>query len=91
MPKKDISGQRFGKLIVLEETHERASNGSILWKCECDCGNIVLSTGSDLRGGRRITCGKCSKYENLLGQKFNLLTVIADTHTKVNDKEVWEC
>lgn len=91
MPKKDIINQKFGKLTVLEETQNRASNGSILWKCECECGNIVFSTGSDLKSGRRVSCGKCPKYENLIGQKFNLLTVIADTHTKINGKEVWEC
>lgn len=91
MPKKDITNQKFGKLTVLEETQNRAGNGSILWKCKCECGNIVFSIGSDLRSGRRVSCGKCPRYENLIGQKFNLLTVIADTHTKINDKEVWEC
>lgn len=92
MPKKkDITGQRFNKLVVLKETNERASNGSILWECKCDCGNIILTTGSELRSGKRVSCGKCPRYENLIGQKFNLLTVIADTHTKINEKEVWEC
>lgn len=91
MPKKNITGQRFGKLTVLEETAERASNGTVIWKCECDCGNIISISGTELRCGRQTSCGKCSKYENLLGQKFNSLTVIADTFTKVNGKEVWEC
>ena len=91
MPKKkDIINQKFGKLTVLEETQNRASNGSILWKCECECGNIIFSTGSVLKSGRRVSCGKCPRYENLIGQKFNLLTVIADTHTKTNNKEVWD-
>lgn len=91
MPKKDIVGKKFGKLLVISETQQRAANGSILWECKCDCGNNIFDTGSNLRSGRRVSCGKCPRYENLIGQKFNLLTVIADTHTKINDKEVWEC
>ena len=38
-PSKDIRGQRFGKLIVIEPTDKRADGGSVVWKCHCDCGN----------------------------------------------------
>ena len=37
---KDLTGQRFGRLTVLEKTNKRC-HGYIVWKCKCDCGNIV--------------------------------------------------
>lgn len=34
---KDITGQRFGRLIALKHVGF-ASNNIALWKCKCDCG-----------------------------------------------------
>ena len=47
---KDLTGQRFGKLTVLEITEERR-NRQVVWKCQCDCGNIVYVVGGSLRNG----------------------------------------
>lgn len=91
MPKKDITGQKFGKLTVIQETKQRASNGSILWECQCDCGNICYAVGSDLKSNRKISCGLCYKGEDLTGQKFNKLTVLGPTEKRVNQKMVWKC
>lgn len=52
----DLLGQRFGRLTVIEETDRRA-NGSILWKCRCDCGNTVLVRSNHLRRGGVLSCG----------------------------------
>lgn len=52
----DLLGQRFGRLTVIEETNRRA-NGSILWKCKCDCGNTVLVRSNHLRRGGVLSCG----------------------------------
>ena len=54
--RKDISGQRFGLLVALEPTEER-SNGSIVWKCQCDCGNITTGSVLNLQRGDKISCG----------------------------------
>lgn len=92
MPKKDLSNQRFGKLTVIEDSGNRASNGGILWKCLCDCGNYTYVVGSNLTRKKHPTqtCGKCSKTENLIGQKFNLLTVIEQAENK-NGRSYWKC
>lgn len=39
--KKNLIGQKFGRLTVLEETDERSTQGGVIWKCKCDCGKIV--------------------------------------------------
>lgn len=62
MPQKiDLTGKRFGKLVVLSEVAER-KNKSILWECRCDCGNKVIVQGMALRCGHTKSCG-CLKIE----------------------------
>ena len=39
----DIAGKRYGKLTALEPTNERRY-GSVVWKCQCDCGKIHYAT-----------------------------------------------
>lgn len=62
---KDLTGQRFGKLVVLNIIEERR-NLKILWECICDCGNKIIVTGQDLKRGHSKSCGcllKNNKYE----------------------------
>jgi len=55
---KDISGKRFGRLVVLEPTDKRKQN-NVVWKCLCDCGNYYFVGTSSLNRGKRGTksCG----------------------------------
>lgn len=53
---KDLTGQKFGKLTVLE----RAPNnrfGNTCWKCQCECGSITIVDVNNLRQGTTISCG----------------------------------
>ncbi len=58
---KDITGQRFGKLIAIEPTEKR-KNGGVVWKFQCDCGSIVEKIISEVTTKKNPTtsCG-CSK------------------------------
>jgi len=38
---KELKGQTFGRLLALEPTDKRDSNGSVIWKCVCTCGTKV--------------------------------------------------
>lgn len=62
MPRKvvNIIGQRFGRLVVLENTNQKA-HGSTVHKCVCDCGNIILVPNSYLTGGHTKSCGCLSR------------------------------
>lgn len=33
MPRKELTGQKFGKLTVIRDSGKRAPNGGILWEC----------------------------------------------------------
>lgn len=63
--KKDMTGLRFGRLVVLCEDG-RTKDGKAKWKCQCDCGNIVSVTGDRLRNGHQKSCG-CQTSERKSG------------------------
>ena len=52
----DISGERFGRLVVLKQ-NGRTSDRHIIWECKCKCGNIVNVSSRDLIGGHTKSCG----------------------------------
>ena len=59
----DITGQRFGRLLVLSQAsskHKRA-----YWICLCDCGKQCTAMGKYLRQGKKQSCG-CLHRENRL-------------------------
>ena len=53
---KDLTGEVFGRLTVLEMTPERR-NRQVVWKCQCECGNITDVVGQALRTGHTKSCG----------------------------------
>lgn len=59
----DITGQKFGKLTVIERCGTR--NRQSLWRCICECGNETLSLSNSLRDGKSKTCG-CSRLDHLV-------------------------
>lgn len=52
----NILGKRFGMLVTLTPTSEKRY-GSIVWQCQCDCGNTCLVTASQLTQNRTKSCG----------------------------------
>ena len=72
------------RLIVLTENKNRSVPGSIYWDCLCECGTKKTYDGKSIRSGHTLSCG-CYKRDllkhqadkdNLIGKKFNKLTVI---------------
>jgi len=54
--KKDISGQRFGRLVAIREVG-RTWQMQVKWLCQCDCGNTVEVITRSLTGGNTESCG----------------------------------
>ena len=55
---KDLTGHRFGKLLVLGRDIDRKSKCRFAyWNCRCDCGRVVSVVGSTLRNGDTKSCG----------------------------------
>jgi hypothetical protein len=94
---KDLTGQRFGRLIVIEKAGQN-KNRNTLWKCLCDCGNETIVVSTSLTNGDTQSCD-CLRREsvskncfiNLIGQKFGRLTVkeyVGKTKGKISS---WKC
>ena len=60
--KSNIEGQIFGYLTVLTDSNRRDTDGSIIWECQCECGNITYVSTSNLTRKKEptISCG-CKK------------------------------
>lgn len=52
---KDLSGQQFGKLTIIERHTNKGR--AVRWKALCECGNISYPNTSNLIRGRAKTCG----------------------------------
>ena len=57
---KDLTEQRFGKLVAIKM--HGSDKGQALWLCRCDCGNEIVVRGADLRSGNTKSCG-CLRKE----------------------------
>jgi hypothetical protein len=51
----DLTGERFGRLVVIERVPN--NNKRVMWKCKCDCGNITIVDGAHLKDGHTKSCG----------------------------------
>lgn len=74
--KLDLTGQRFGRLTVIEESG-RDNFRQVMWKCKCDCGNEVVVRGYQLRSRRTQSCG-CLQKE--------ITSKVKTTHGKNNTR-----
>lgn len=72
----DLTGQRFGKLVVLSFVGKDEYYDKI-WSCKCDCGNIVNVRQGHLRSGHTASYG-CDKPQlnDFTGRRFGSLAVI---------------
>lgn len=61
---KDMTGHRFGRLLVLERA-DNTAKGKARWKCRCDCGNIIIAEGANLRSGASKSCGCIGKEKTI--------------------------
>lgn len=59
----DLTGQKFGRLTVIELAETK--NWNVYWKCKCECGNYTTVLSSKLRVERTQSCG-CIRKEIII-------------------------
>jgi hypothetical protein len=74
--RKDLSGKRFGRLIVLNETKDVIEGNNkcsyVYWKVRCDCGNEKFIRGNLLSYGSVVSCGCYNKEKAIIhGQRVD--------------------
>lgn len=57
----DITGMKFGYLTAIHKTDKRY-DGSIVWLCQCDCGNAKEVAAKLLKKHNTLSCG-CYRKE----------------------------
>lgn len=73
---KDLTNQRFGKLVALYiDTNQESHYGGNIWVCKCDCGNVIKVPTNSLTTGNTQSCG-CLNKHNLLGKRFGRLIAL---------------
>jgi len=75
---QDLTGKRFGKLIVLNESEKY--KGQICWFCLCDCGKHIVVGANHLPNGHTQSCGCLGRERRLSSTR---------THGKSKTSEYW--
>ena len=100
----DLTGQRFGRLIVIERADDYISPSGykyVMWHCRCNCGNEIDVKTSSLNNGNTKSCGCLARETNsknhqvdLTGQVFGRWTVIEKADNLHQDAKYtikWKC
>lgn len=98
--KKDMLNQKFGMLLVIDEAPSD-KKGNAMWKCQCDCGNICIIAGKNLRNGNSKSCGCLSKKflieynhtrkKDLTNQRFGKLVALEEIGSNNQKNLIWKC
>ena len=90
---KNEIGNKYGKLLVIEEAGIDSSKHK-MWRCQCDCGNIIEVRGAKLRSGDKTDCG-CVKKHGFIDEtdnRYGRLTVLELVGAKGSDRGMrWKC
>lgn len=70
---KDITGNKYGKLIVTKLAYRK--NKHTYWQCRCKCGNLVYIRQNSLVFGNTKSCGDCHNIRNGKFTSFKALKV----------------
>lgn len=87
----DLTGQRFGRLLVIERALN-SKKGNTRWHCLCDCGSKRIVGAYPLRSGRSKSCG-CKKSTIIkVGQRYGMLLVVKKAEeTGIRFRNIWTC
>lgn len=99
----DLTGQKFGRLLVIKKDENAVKTRGAYWICRCDCGKEKSILSSNLRGGLTQSCGcynkeinsKPKEIQDMVGKRFGKLTVIKREGTHISKggqkKPIWLC
>ena len=83
--RSDLTGKRFGRLVVLERAERYKTNTgrrSTYYICQCDCGKTTTVTANHLTTGHTWSCGCAHKEQEEVWKTYKL------THGKTTGKKL---
>lgn len=69
----DLTGQRFGRLVVNSRAENKVDNSGrkrTMWNCMCDCGKSIIVESSHLKSGHSKSCGCITKKHGMFGTRL---------------------
>lgn len=86
----DLTGQRFGRLVVIERCRGQVGDRRTLWSCRCACGTLVIHASQKLiRGENRASCGCVRRIS--VGDRYGRLVVVGPPDNVVPARSRWPC
>lgn len=68
----NLTGKKFGRLLVISRAGTNCKNGNSTWNCVCDCGNECVVDSQQLKNGKTTSCGCYNKeVVRKLKKKYN--------------------
>jgi len=90
---KDLTGMRFGRLVVKKFVGVVSSH--VRWGCLCDCGKSIVVRRSNLLTGNTLSCGCMGmagrQMKDLSGKTFGRLRVVGFDRRARPGKAYWRC
>jgi hypothetical protein len=100
-------GSKWGRLTIVSRAEKPPGTTASVayWLCKCECGNLKLAEGGNLRSGSRKSCGCTRNAINRImskrggkarwlkiapGQTFGYLTAI-ERVASVKGHQMWSC
>jgi len=92
-PFKNLVGYRNSMLTVIEDAGPSTSGHGHLWRCRCDCGNVVIRSSSAIKKLKSCGCqlGQVHK-QDITGRRYGKLIAVKDTgeHDRFGNS-LWLC
>ena len=73
--KVDLTGKRFGKLVVLETLYGYKGRKRATYKCKCDCGNITYIKSASIYKTSSCGCSYLNLRKDYTGKIFENVVV----------------
>lgn len=88
--KKNLVGQKFGKLTIISEAIKQdPKNTRAIWNCVCDCGETIIVTTNHLTTGNTKSCG-CLKIDAIKqNQKLSLPIITKYKSHITSARKLW--
>lgn len=89
----NLTGQRFGRLVVAAQA--TGSFNRPHWLCHCDCGGTIVARGDNLKSRRNRSCG-CMVHDSnarqgLAGRRFGRWKVLEQGPSSPTRIARWWC
>lgn len=85
LPSSALIGHKFNMLTVIGVSKAKSPSNRYLLECLCDCGRKAIVQRNNIPRQKSCGCLAGTPASELIGQKFNMLTVLSILERKTKD------